>query len=157
MRTMAGGEITGHPVAAGTKPGLVVEKDGGRIGGGFIDESRHTDAMELDDIGLPLLAQGGEIARVAAVGEGMDGAIDGDGAGILIDKEDLMSGVLQEAAGFDDNPVRAPVVRACCFVDQDDAHGWRVPGRVGMEKNLKPKYQPWVIARTESLPMSKRI
>lgn len=150
VRAMAGGEVSGHAIAAGTEPGLVVEKGGGREGGGFIDECRLTDAVDLDDIGLPLETEGGEIAWVATIGEGADGAIDGDRAGILVGEEDLMTGVLKEPAGFDDNPVSAPVVRASCFVDQDDAHGRRVPRTGGLEKNLKPGYLPRVIAGTGS-------
>ncbi len=157
MGTMAGGEIAGHAIPAGTEPGLVVKKDSGREGGGFIDQFGSSDAVDLENIGLPLLTEGGEIAWISAMREGTDRAIDGDGTGVLVDEEDLMSCVLKEPAGLDDHPVRAPVVWACCFVDQDDAHGCRVPGSGGLEKNLKPGYQTWVLGWTGCLPTSEGI
>ena len=107
---MAGLEVSGHPVATGTEPRLVVQEEcrGGGFGH-FCDDILPRDRVDLDDVGLPLAAQVADGSRRTAAGEEFDLAWDFAGAGIVAAEQRLVSVFGQESAGLDHDPVCAPV------------------------------------------------
>lgn len=135
VRTMAGAEVSLHPVPGGAEPGLVVQEHRCRNRGCFVQQGLAPGSVELDDVGFPLLKQRPEFSRTPIARKRPDRALDCHRPLVEVGQQDFVTGRFEEMAGLDHDPVGSPVERAGRVVDEEDAHwGARMGGRAGGRK-----------------------